>query len=442
VYLDGYLKKRSKGTPWKRRWIVLEDRFLSYFKSNVESKPLRTILLDQSVAVSFRFGSKGRPRFVIHARGGIFHFVCDNETEFQQWYESLDAVLHDTSSLPPWESFHEETNLPMIRRGNAILRKMRALALWLSASAAEQLPVLGSAMDTSGPSSSAVTSSPESAAADAYNLACGVEGETFSIDTKLRCLRQPCNVAHLLHRLFPESFANFFSYKPYCCSSATFGDLIAFLENTHGLQVLDTSPEQLKEGEEDAIMSLCEVIVLFKLTGLCWSRLDEHRRLILNYVNTHCSDVGPISNLQSDLADGLVWCSMLTKAKSDCLNMDEMREKSPAERIQNALQVAFHQFGVIPLLEVIDVVEPPLQDPFSLLVYTTQLKNVIETQISFSLKPLKPLFLKGKRSLELSTELQLSGRRGSRATIFVHCARDWFERKLRLDDDRVDSHCA
>jgi hypothetical protein len=179
--------------------------------------------------VSFRFGSKGggKSRFVIHSRGGIFHFVCESETEFQQWYEALDAVLRDTSSLLPWEPFLRHTDLPMIRSGNALLRKTRSLALWLSAELC------------SSPQRKQDT--PTDVPTDVDNLGCGLDHGAFSIDSNLRCLRQPKKMSHLLHQLFPRRFAKFFSRIPHCCSHATFPLLIAFVESALGLEVSSAS---------------------------------------------------------------------------------------------------------------------------------------------------------------------------------------------------------
>jgi hypothetical protein len=50
-------------------------------------------------------------------------------------------------------------------------------------------------------------------------------------------------------------------------------------------QVVDISAEQLEEGEEDAIMWFCEMIVFFKLTGLALSEMETHRQSVIQFVN-------------------------------------------------------------------------------------------------------------------------------------------------------------
>jgi hypothetical protein len=152
-----------------------------------------------------------------------------------------------------------------------------------------------------------------------------------------------------------------------------------------------------------------------------------------------------------------------------------MQNKPASERIQTSLQVAFHRFGVLPLLEVVDFDEIPRQDSvcrgtsccvffrafvclwfvyglffceqstqlslslsyllvlvsflqlqFSLLVYMTEVRDAIQraadevqgTAQMTAQHQQPPQAIKSvveKRNADLSAELQLSGRRGSRA---------------------------
>jgi len=43
ILLASYLRKRSKGTQWKRRWVSLSPNSLAYFKLHTDSEPLRII---------------------------------------------------------------------------------------------------------------------------------------------------------------------------------------------------------------------------------------------------------------------------------------------------------------------------------------------------------------------------------------------------------------
>lgn len=89
----GLLRKRSKGTPWKQRWVVLKETGLAYYKSDSDPEPLRVISLSGHMTVEVQYGKKGHPRLVLNTRHGQYQFTFATQKEFQCWYSSLRVAL-------------------------------------------------------------------------------------------------------------------------------------------------------------------------------------------------------------------------------------------------------------------------------------------------------------------------------------------------------------
>lgn len=95
VVLSSYLQKRSKKThQWKKKWVVLRQLQLSYYKDSSEHKPLKVIPIKNLLSVSEVQDSQ-RYRFAIYTNNKVIHFKSESEPELRKWMECLRELIEE-----------------------------------------------------------------------------------------------------------------------------------------------------------------------------------------------------------------------------------------------------------------------------------------------------------------------------------------------------------
>ncbi|XP_059142530.1 pleckstrin homology domain-containing family A member 1-like isoform X2 [Physella acuta] len=93
----GYcVKQGAVRKNWKRRYFVLQQQFLSYFKSEQEKQPLRTIPIDEILDV--RQSSDGvHPTrdnlFEVRTLKRIFYIQCDTPEDMKGWIDTIQSAM-------------------------------------------------------------------------------------------------------------------------------------------------------------------------------------------------------------------------------------------------------------------------------------------------------------------------------------------------------------
>jgi len=112
IILSGYLKKRRLGGRWERRWTVLRDSGITYFKDKGDTTARGTIPIQGSV-VTIQEGEE--PIFLVTNESLIqkkkhegktpsMEFMAENDIEMQQWLlplRSISGMINNDSHFRP-----------------------------------------------------------------------------------------------------------------------------------------------------------------------------------------------------------------------------------------------------------------------------------------------------------------------------------------------------
>lgn len=88
---EGYLTKEGGSfKSWKKRWFVLRDGALSYYKQKGDFEPLGTISLSTAGRIQVNSTKKKPNTFEIPTPSRTYYLTADTETERQTWMEILE----------------------------------------------------------------------------------------------------------------------------------------------------------------------------------------------------------------------------------------------------------------------------------------------------------------------------------------------------------------
>eukprot|EP01102_Stenamoeba_stenopodia_P020703 TRINITY_DN8172_c0_g1_i5.p1 TRINITY_DN8172_c0_g1~~TRINITY_DN8172_c0_g1_i5.p1 ORF type:complete len:1732 (-),score=326.42 TRINITY_DN8172_c0_g1_i5:97-5292(-) len=97
---EGYLTKMGGSyKSWKKRWCVLKDMFIYYFKTKKDTTPLGSIPLQEAsieVVEESSFGKKNC--FQIHTRYRTYFLVASDGKEFKDWMEFIARSIASTQA--------------------------------------------------------------------------------------------------------------------------------------------------------------------------------------------------------------------------------------------------------------------------------------------------------------------------------------------------------
>lgn len=94
VVMSSWVHKKSMKThQWKKRWAVLRNCQLSYYKSSSEHKPSKVINKNDLLSFS-RILDSHKYQFAIYTSKRLFHFKVDTSELCDQWNDALESVIH------------------------------------------------------------------------------------------------------------------------------------------------------------------------------------------------------------------------------------------------------------------------------------------------------------------------------------------------------------
>lgn len=90
----GWVWKKSRTTHrWNRRWLVLRDCQLSYYKSSSEHKPRKVIPRDNLRAYAHEANLQ-KLEFSIYTNNRVYHLRAGAAADYADWCQALDDFFH------------------------------------------------------------------------------------------------------------------------------------------------------------------------------------------------------------------------------------------------------------------------------------------------------------------------------------------------------------
>lgn len=91
--ISSWLYKRSHKThQWQKRWVVLRNCQLSYYKSSSEYKASKVVNKSQLLSYSPILDSN-KFHFAIYTNNRVLHWKCDDESTYYQWKYALETFF-------------------------------------------------------------------------------------------------------------------------------------------------------------------------------------------------------------------------------------------------------------------------------------------------------------------------------------------------------------
>lgn len=91
--VSSWLYKRSQKThQWQKRWVVLRNCQLSYYKSSSEYKASKVVNKSQLLSYSPILDSN-KFHFAIYTNNRVLHWKCDDASTYNQWKSALEAFF-------------------------------------------------------------------------------------------------------------------------------------------------------------------------------------------------------------------------------------------------------------------------------------------------------------------------------------------------------------
>lgn len=98
---EGYLTKEGGSfKSWKKRWFVLKDCNLAYYKQKGETEPLGVISLSHAGRIQSTDRKKKAHGFEIPTPSRTFYLSADTETEKQSWMDALEHTRDANTKKP------------------------------------------------------------------------------------------------------------------------------------------------------------------------------------------------------------------------------------------------------------------------------------------------------------------------------------------------------
>jgi PH domain len=150
---------------WQKRWVVLQDHTLSYFKNQRVSKvsgevDMRTV---SGVEAEAEVSKKKPNALAIYTPSRTYYFQCKSPNERAAWIDALRSHMSTTTVCSPAISPHASPRDTHSLSGGATSKKPRPLSgPAAAASTAISASVLSSASPSSRPSSTATATPPPS----------------------------------------------------------------------------------------------------------------------------------------------------------------------------------------------------------------------------------------------------------------------------------------
>lgn len=92
----GWMTKQGGSVKsWKKRWCLLNENKLYYYKAKTSSKPQGLIEINQNTGLSL--DSKSKSTFFIETARRVFPFRCATEEDRTAWFECLTQVQNQIS---------------------------------------------------------------------------------------------------------------------------------------------------------------------------------------------------------------------------------------------------------------------------------------------------------------------------------------------------------
>lgn len=97
--IQGWLAKRSRKThQWRKRWVVLRNCHLAYYKESSEHKPCKVIPRESVLAYSV-VSDHQQFHFAIYTGRKVLHWRAETKEAFEQWLEALARYVEETSEV-------------------------------------------------------------------------------------------------------------------------------------------------------------------------------------------------------------------------------------------------------------------------------------------------------------------------------------------------------
>lgn len=94
LHLAWVLKKSRNTNHWNRRWVVLRNCQLSYYKSSSEHKP-RKVIPREDILSYARTAKTSKYEFSVYTSKRVFHFRAETEEDYAGWCQALDEFFQD-----------------------------------------------------------------------------------------------------------------------------------------------------------------------------------------------------------------------------------------------------------------------------------------------------------------------------------------------------------
>lgn len=102
---NGWLYKRGKRKTWKKRWFVLRDSQLTYYKDDKEYKPKDIISTSDIMAVAMLTDDNKPNHFAFFTPNKNYHLRAETIQEAESWVEKLKLALDRASQKALSSSF-------------------------------------------------------------------------------------------------------------------------------------------------------------------------------------------------------------------------------------------------------------------------------------------------------------------------------------------------
>lgn len=115
---SGWLYKRGKRKTWKKRWFVLRDSQLTYYKDDKEYKPKDIISTSDIMAVAMLTNDNKPNHFAFFTPSKNYHLRADTTKEAESWVEKLKVALDYASQKALSSSFIRLNVLDSVAENN------------------------------------------------------------------------------------------------------------------------------------------------------------------------------------------------------------------------------------------------------------------------------------------------------------------------------------
>jgi len=352
VLQAGLLRKRSKGTPWKQRWVVLQETGISYYKSDSDPEPLRVISLSGNMTVEVQYGKKGHPRLVLNTRHGQYQFTFAKQKEFQCWYSSLKVALQKKNA----QTQRSRRTTCEVRLSENLAVRSKVFARWLTfVLKGENMTVTDIGLDLR----------------DGRVLQALTRVIT-EVMPKSRRIRSSLSEPRRLGRLQGEATAKL---------EAVVEALQWF--KAYDVQFISTKmAPDIVDGKEEVLLDLLWQVLLqylgsrSLLSDITACTEFEMKSALLKWCNGMLASSGVIvRDLHTSFANGMAFCKIVQECCPEDISTEVVTHATPAERHRLAFDVALSRLQVPPFLDCEDFAGSV--DERSVMLYLLELSHAI-----------------------------------------------------------------